>query len=175
MNRDNKRWSKRLSYVLRHHPESAGLELDAAGWVSIDALLAGLGGELDRERLLEIVETNPKKRFAISDDGSLIRANQGHSVEVELGYQAIEPPETLYHGTHPGAVDEIRETGLKRMSRHHVHLSADTPTARSVGGRRGVPVILEIAAGAMHRDGHRFYLSDNGVWLTDEVPPQYIR
>lgn len=176
MTRDNnhKRWSKRLSYVLRHDPASASVELDPAGWVSVDALLAGLGGGLDRDTLHAIVAASPKQRFALSADRSRIRANQGHSVAVELGYEPGEPPEQLFHGTHPGAVDAIRAAGIRRMSRHHVHLSPDTETAANVGGRRGKPVILCVAAGRMHRDGHVFYLSANGVWLTDEVPPDYI-
>lgn len=170
----HKRWSKRLSYVLRHDPASASVELDAAGWVSVDALLEGLGGELDRETLVAIVAESPKQRFALSADGARIRANQGHSVPVELGYEPTEPPEHLYHGTHPGAVDQIRASGIRRMSRHHVHLSPDIATASNVGGRRGKPVILTVAAGRMHRDGHVFYVSANGVWLTDEVPADYI-
>jgi putative RNA 2'-phosphotransferase len=172
--KNHQRWSKRMSYVLRHDPASAGVELDDAGWVSIDALLDGLGGGLDRNTLAAIVATSPKQRFAISADGARIRANQGHSIPIELGYEPTEPPERLYHGTHPGAVDEIRATGIRRMSRHHVHLSVDAETATSVGSRRGKPVILAVRAGDMHRAGHAFYVSANGVWLTDEVPPQYI-
>lgn len=173
--RDDKRWSKRLSYVLRHDPGSARVELDVAGWVEIDALLLGLGGGLSRERLEAIVAASPKQRFALSSDGARIRANQGHSVEVDLGYEPRDPPQLLYHGTHPGAVAEIRRSGIQRMSRHHVHLSADAPTARAVGSRRGEPVILVIDAALMHGDGHLFYRSANGVWLTDAVPPRYIR
>lgn len=169
--------SKFLSYVLRHRPDSIGLELDDEGWAFIDALLAGAakaGKPMTRDDLQEVVETNAKKRFAISADGARIRASQGHSVRVELGYEPVEPPETLYHGTAPQFLDEIRRGGLKRMRRHHVHLSPDRVTAAAVGQRRGKPVILEVRAGDMARAGHLFYISDNGVWLTDDVPPAYL-
>ncbi len=169
--------SKFLSYVLRHRPDMIGLELDDEGWADIDALVDGAakaGKRLTREDLQEVVAMNDKQRFAISADGGSIRASQGHSVEVTLGYAPVEPPETLYHGTTPQFLDAIRRNGLKRMTRHHVHLSPDRETARAVGGRRGMPVILEVASGDMARAGHLFYLSENGVWLTDDVPPGFL-
>ncbi len=170
--------SKFLSYVLRHRPDSIELELDEEGWTGIDALLAGAakaGRSITRGDLQEVVETNEKKRFAISADGAHIRASQGHSVEVELGYKPVEPPETLYHGTAPQFLDAIRRSGLKRMTRHHVHLSPDRETAAAVGRRKGRPVVLEVRAGDLFRAGHPLYVSENGVWLTDDVPPAYIR
>jgi len=169
--------SKFLSWVLRHQPAAIGLVLDEQGWVAIDALLAAAaahGRAITRAVLDEVVATNPKRRFAISDDGTRIRASQGHSVEVELGYQPAEPPEWLFHGTVDRVLDAIRAGGLSKMSRHHVHLSPDEATARTVGSRRGRPVILRVAAGRMHRDGHAFFRSANGVWLTDHVPPEYL-
>ena len=169
--------SKFLSLVLRHHPEAIGIALDAGGWVAVDTLLARCrahGRKLSRAELDEIVATSPKRRFAFSDDGTRIRASQGHSVAIDLGYAPAAPPERLYHGTVASSLAAIRAGGLQRMKRQHVHLSADAETARAVGARRGRPVILRIAAGRMHRDGHVFYLSANGVWLTDEVPPAYI-
>ena len=175
--REKTRLSKLLSLVLRHQPELVGVELDAAGWVPVDTLLAALrahGTPIDGAVLLDLVATSPKQRFALSDDGARIRASQGHSVEVDLGYEEAEPPETLYHGTVAASLDAIRAAGLSRMGRHHVHLSPDDATARTVGARRGAPVVLCIGAGAMHRAGHVFYRSANGVWLTDHVPPAFI-
>ncbi len=170
--------SKFLSYVLRHHPEAIGLTLDAAGWAEVDALLERCRAArhpLSRADLDEIIATSPKRRFALSEDGRRVRASQGHSVPVELGYAPTVPPEVLYHGTAPGALPSIRAGGLRRMERHHVHLSPDAATARAVGRRRGKPVVLEVEALRMHRDGHVFQLSANGVWLTEQVPAQYIR
>jgi putative RNA 2'-phosphotransferase len=169
--------SKFLSFVLRHQPGAIGIELDAAGWVAVDTLIAQCnahGRRLSRALLEEIVATSPKRRFALSDDGTRIRASQGHSVAVDLGYRPAEPPELLFHGTVASRLDSIRAHGLQRMDRHDVHLSPDRQTARVVGARRGRPVILRVAAGRMHRDGHVFRLSANGVWLTAEVPPSYL-
>jgi putative RNA 2'-phosphotransferase len=170
--------SKFLSWVLRHAPGEVGLTLDAQGWVTIDDLLAAAaahGRKLSRADLDEIVAWNPKQRFALSDDHTRIRANQGHSVDVELGYEPATPPEHLFHGTVTAALPDIRAIGLHRMSRHHVHLSADAATARTVGLRRGHPIVLIVAANRMHRDGHAFFLSANGVWLTEHVPPPYLQ
>ena len=171
------RASKFLSYVLRHDPAAIGIELDEAGWVDVDALLgryrAG-GKPITRAQLDDIVATNPKQRFALSEDGRRIRANQGHTVDVDLGYDPVAPPELLFHGTVGGALDGIRTHGLVRMERHHVHLSPDRETAARVGQRRGRPVILTVRAGDMHRGGFAFFRSDNGVWLTDHVPPGYV-
>jgi putative RNA 2'-phosphotransferase len=124
--------------------------------------------------LEEVVQTNTKQRFAISGDGRQIRASQGHSVRVELGYKPQVPPETLYHGIVAERVKTIQSQGLRRMKRHHVHLSCEMTTAQGVGRRRGAPVVLRVLAGQMHRDGHAFYLSANGVWLTEHVHPVYI-
>lgn len=169
--------SKFLSRVLRHEPEAIGIGLDDQGWTGIDALLAQCrvhGKELSRELLDDIVRTSSKQRFAISEDGRRIRANQGHTVEVELGYEPAVPPNELFHGTVAKFLDSIRARGLDRMRRHHVHLSADVPTAAAVGARRGKPVVLRVLSGKMHADGHVFYLSTNGVWLTRAVPPEYL-
>ena len=169
--------SKLLSYVLRHDPGRFGLSLGAGGWVSIDDLLVRCrehGRPITREQLDHLVATNSKRRFAISEDGTMIRASQGHSVAVDLGLAALEPPEVLYHGTVAPSLPAIRAEGLRKMERQHVHLSPDPETARVVGQRRGSPVVLRIAAAAMHRAGHVFHCADNGVWLTDHVPPSYI-
>jgi putative RNA 2'-phosphotransferase len=177
MAQDLKNSSKFLSYVLRHAPESIGLALDANGWASVDELLAkaeGVGKRLDRAALKEIVATSDKKRFTLSEDGSRIRAAQGHSVEVALGLTPVAPPETLYHGTATRFLEAIRAEGLKAGSRQQVHLSADAATATAVGSRHGKPVVLRVAAGAMHAAGHAFFRADNGVWLTDHVPPQFL-
>lgn len=168
--------SKYLSKHLRHQPERIGLTLDEAGWVDIDTLLAAAaahGFPVTREELDHVVAANDKQRFAI--EGARIRASQGHSVEVELGLPPATPPPYLYHGTVARSLDAIRAAGLLPMSRHDVHLSADRETATQVGARRGRPVVLSVDAGAMHRAGHVFHLSANGVWLTRHVPPRYLR
>lgn len=174
---DLKSKSKFLSYVLRHAPESIGLTLDENGWTGVDELLAKAGAagrRLDRAMLEEIVATSDKKRFTLSDDGSRIRAAQGHSVEVALGLEPVTPPETLYHGTATRFLDAIRAEGLKPGSRQQVHLSADAATATAVGSRHGKPAVLRVAAGVMHQEGHAFFQADNGVWLTDHVPPRFL-
>ena len=170
--------SRFMSLVLRHQPEVANVELDKNGWVDVDILLAGMaaaGRAITREELDEIVVTSPKQRFALNEDGTRIRANQGHSIDVELGYEAASPPDRLFHGTYADVVDIILRDGLSKMKRHHVHLSADVATATQVGARRGKPIILEIDANAMVAKGLNFYVSTNGVWLTDFVPPEAIR
>jgi len=169
--------SKLLSYVLRHNPDEFGLKLDAAGWISVDALLAGLsshGREVSQDELLAVVANNSKQRFALSEDGAQIRANQGHSVTVALGYEPAEPPELLYHGTVERFLESIQTNGLIKGERSHVHLSADLNTASEVGARRGKPVILTVRAGDMQAAGHSFFLTPNKVWLTDHVPPEYF-
>lgn len=175
--KQNKSISKFLSFLLRHSPETIGLELDEQGWADVATLLAKAGTQqqpITREILEEIVATNDKKRFAFNEDKTKIRASQGHSVEVALDLQAQEPPEYLYHGTVARFLDAIKAEGLLKMNRQHVHLSKDMETATKVGSRRGAPVILTVSAREMHRDGWLFYLSDNGVWLTGAVPAQYI-
>jgi putative RNA 2'-phosphotransferase len=171
------RLGKYLAKYLRHAPHELGLTLQPGGWVSVDDLLSAAeahGFPVSYDDLVECVETNDKQRFAFDVSGEMIRANQGHSVEVDLPLEEREPPEVLYHGTVERFLLAILQEGLVRGQRHHVHLSKDGETARKVGARRGKPVILAVAAGRMHRDGHRFYLSSNGVWLTDAVPPGYL-
>jgi putative RNA 2'-phosphotransferase len=170
--------SKQLSYVLRHRPDAIGIALDRAGWVAVDELLAALarhGTRLSRGELETIVRGSDKQRFALSPDGVRIRAQQGHSVPVELGHERRDPPPTLYHGTVARFLPSIRQRGILRGKRHHVHLSATAETAVQVGARRGRPVILEIDAAAMAADGHPFWITPNQVWLTETVPPRYIR
>lgn len=173
----SKHKSKFLSLVLRHQPELIGIVLDDAGWTDVDTLLAKAGAKgtsITRDELVEIVKSSDKQRFALSPDGTRIRANQGHSVEVELDLPPTPPPAVLLHGTVDRFLDSIRKTGLIKGSRHHVHLSADHTTASKVGERRGKPVLLEIRADAMADAGHVFYRSANGVWLVDHVPPEFI-
>ena len=172
------RISKFLSLVLRHNPETIGIRLDEQGWVAVDNLLQQLkanGMAIDRTMLQEVVDTNSKKRFAISDDGFRIRASQGHSVAIDLGYQEAVPPTILYHGTAAKNLPAIKEKGLLKQKRHHVHLSADEATAYQIGQRHGKPVVFSVLAGQMHQNGHVFFLSANGVWLTDHVPVNYLR
>jgi putative RNA 2'-phosphotransferase len=169
--------SKFLSLILRHEPERVGLKLDSAGWVNVDELLQAAsrhGVSFTLDQLKQVVATNDKKRFALSEDGLRIRASQGHSVEVDLQYEPQVPPEFLYHGTPERFVESIRATGLNKGQRHHVHLSPDAATASKVGQRRGRPVVLKIHAGQMHLEGHIFYRSSNNVWLVDHVPARFI-
>ncbi len=172
-----KQQSKFLSLVLRHAPEKAGVTLDPQGWVPIDDLLAGCakaGQKIDRATLEQIVATSDKKRFTLSNDGTRIRAAQGHSVAVELGLIPAEPPATLFHGTAAKSVAVIMAEGLKPGRRQQVHLSLDADTATNVGMRHGKPVVLTVDAFDMHQLGHQFFQADNGVWLTDLVPPQFL-
>ncbi|PDT18138.1 RNA 2'-phosphotransferase [Rhizobium sp. J15] len=167
--------SKYMSYVLRHAPEAAGLTLDAEGWVSFDELEKALTSKYDVSRadIIEIIDNNPKKRFTLADNR--IRANQGHSVEVDLALKAVEPPAILFHGTSQASWPSIEREGLKKMERHHVHLSADIETAKIVATRRkGDYIILRVDAAAMFSKGHSFFVSDNGVWLAESVPVQFL-
>jgi putative RNA 2'-phosphotransferase len=173
----NVRISKFLSLVLRHNPKKIGIALDDGGWVTVSELLDACnshGFALSLEELTTVVATNDKRRFALSEDGLRIRASQGHSVDVDLGYRPVAPPEFLYHGTAEDFLPSIRKGGLVKRKRHHVHLSKDPETATRVGARRGRPVVLTIKSGQMHSEGHAFYLSDNGVWLTEHVPASYL-
>lgn len=168
--------SKYLSKHLRHQPERIGLALDESGWVEIDTLVAAAaahGFRFTRAELEHVVAVNDKQRFAVED--GRIRASQGHSVDVDLQLPPATPPAHLFHGTVAGRVAAIRAEGLRPMNRHAVHLSPDRETAVRVGARRGRPVVLSVDAGAMHRDGHLFQVSANGVWLTAAVPPEYLR
>jgi putative RNA 2'-phosphotransferase len=172
------RVSKRLSFVLRHRPDSVGLTLDDAGWVGVDDLLGALarsGTRLTRAELDAVVAGNDKQRFAFDDSGTRIRASQGHSVAVALGYRTETPPDVLFHGTVQRFLAGILAEGLRPRNRHAVHLSPDVATASAVGGRRGRPVVLRVDAAAMAADGFSFTRSANGVWLTDAVPARYLQ
>lgn len=169
--------SKFLSLVLRHEPRLIGITLDSAGWVPVSELLRAChahGQPLTLEELHEVVAGNDKQRFSFSEDRQKIRANQGHSVPVELGYTPDIPPNILYHGTVEKFLPLIKEEGLKKGARHHVHLSSDEETAGRVGGRRGRPVILKVESGRMQQEGFEFFRSANGVWLTEHVPSKYL-
>jgi putative RNA 2'-phosphotransferase len=177
MEKQLKHISKLMSLVLRHQPQAIGLQLDENGWASVQELMAKMnanGTKVDLSTLNMAVETNDKKRFAFNEDKTMVRANQGHSIEVDLNLKAAVPPDTLYHGTAERFIYSILKEGLKKQQRQHVHLSLHEQTAKAVGSRHGKPVILLIDAKAMARDGHIFYLSENNVWLTDSVPVQYI-
>lgn len=172
-----KKISKKLSFVLRHQPESIGIQLDGQGWADVPQLLKAFSkryGLLTMEALKTVVENNDKKRFAFNADFTKIRASQGHSIEVDLDYEAQTPPPLLFHGTATRFLDAIREQGLLKMQRHHVHLSADVQTAQKVGSRHGKVVVLEIKSLEMHQQGVSFYLSANGVWLCESVPVDFI-
>jgi putative RNA 2'-phosphotransferase len=169
--------SKFLAKHLRHAPEALGLTLQPGGWVPVDDLLAAserIGFPISYDELIECVETNEKKRFSFDDTGDLIRANQGHSVAVDLQLEEQVPPDVLFHGTVERFLASIMAEGLKKGKRHHVHLSRDIETARKVGARRGKPVILRVDARMMHQEGFKFFLSANGVWLTESVPAAYL-
>lgn len=176
-NRKNRSLSKFLSLVLRHEPETAGIILDERGWTDLDELLAALNRQqrdVTEADIVEVVRTNDKQRFALDLERRRIRANQGHSVRIDPDLPALEPPELLYHGTAQRFLEPIQREGLRAMSRIHVHLSADRETASKVGKRHGRLVILIVRAGELYRAGTRFYRSENGVWLTDAVPAEFI-
>lgn len=169
--------SRYLSLILRHKPEVIGISLDEHGWANVDELITGIAkdNEFDREMLEEIVRTDSKQRYSFNEDGTLIRANQGHSIPVDVELEEAVPPEILWHGTAEKYVESIEEQGLIPKSRLYVHLSKNMETAVNVGKRHGKPVVYQIKAGEMHRDGYEFYLSKNGVWLTKRVPAEYLR
>jgi putative RNA 2'-phosphotransferase len=172
-----KRISKFLSLILRHQPETISLKLDQNGWANIDELMEKSSKnkmDFTLKELDEVVETNDKKRFIFNQDKTKIRANQGHSVDIDLALKPQQPPEFLYHGTAQAHIDSILEKGIEKRSRQHVHLSSDKETAEKVGMRHGKPVILTIRTGKMAEDGILFYLSENNVWLTDFVDAKYI-
>jgi len=172
-----KRASKFMSRVLRHKPMDIGLTLDENGWACTKALLEGMnktGIRIDLDGLKRVVSTNDKQRFKFNEDYSKIRASQGHSVKVDLGLTPAQPPDTLYHGTATQFVDSIKKEGLISKKRQHVHLSKDVETAENVGGRHGEAVVLTIDAMQMYADGYDFFMSDNGVWLTEAVPARYV-
>lgn len=169
--------SKFISLILRHQPEIIGITLDEHGWAEVDELIAGVSKTrpLTMEMLEEIVRTDSKQRYSFSGDKRLIRANQGHSVKVDVELPEVIPPELLYHGTAERFLPSIMEQGLLPMSRLYVHLSKDEQTAVKVGSRHGKPVVLAVDAGQMTQDGHTFWLSVNGIWLTKAVPVQYLK
>lgn len=174
---EKKKISKFLSLILRHQPETIHLKLDENGWADVDELMAKSAKKniyFTSEELDEVVETNNKQRFAFNEDKTKIRANQGHSIDVDLALTPQQPPEYLYHGTAEINIPSILEKGIEKRSRQHVHLSSDKETATKVGMRHGKPVILTIRTGLMFREGIEFYLSENGVWLTDFVDAKYI-
>lgn len=170
--------SKFMSLVLRHAPSKAGITLDENGWANVDSLIKGMNKAgnivVTLEDMKEVVATNDKQRFRFNDDYTKIRANQGHSVSVDVELVEKEPPAILYHGTADRFLQSIRTDGLKPQSRLYVHLSSDNETAVKVGRRHGKPMVLVINAAKMYKDGFKFYLSENGVWLTDSVPAEYI-
>ncbi|MFB2892982.1 RNA 2'-phosphotransferase [Aerosakkonemataceae cyanobacterium BLCC-F50] len=170
--------SKYLSKHLRHTPEEIGIKLAEGGWVSVEELMEASqknGFLFTRAELDEVVAKNDKKRFSFDSTGKLIRANQGHSVEVDLQLTPTLPPDVLYHGTGANAVASILQNGLCKMSRHHVHLTTSISVAKKVGTRHGKPVVFAIDAAAMHKHEYEFYCSENGVWLVDRVPPKYLQ
>jgi len=170
-----KQISKFLSLILRHQPEKIGLDLDENGWASVKDILEKSKLRFTFEELVEVVLTNDKQRFALNDNKTKVRANQGHSLKaINLDLKPQTPPPFLYHGTVAKFISDIKLQGLKKMSRQHVHLSSDRDTATKVGSRRGKPIILSVRASDLQNEGHQFFLSENGVWLTDNVPPQFI-
>ncbi len=173
LEKKKERVSRYISLLLRHKPEAAGIILDEHGWASVTALLAAT--KITMKELEDIVATDQKQRYSFDETKTKIRANQGHSIKVDLGLEAKEPPSVLYHGTATRFLDTILSEGLKKGTRNHVHLSRDTETARKVGKRHGTVVILEIDTKAMHEAGYVFYLSENKVWLTERVPAVYIK
>lgn len=171
--------SKFLSYILRHHPEEIGLEVDQNGWADISELIAKAqqnGKQVDRDIIQKVHEKETKQRFMLSDDGNYIRAGYGHSIDVDLQLKSRKPPAVIYHGTARKNIDPILKDGLTSQSRNFVHLSATKAEAKKVGGRHGSPVILDIEALAMHENGIEFYQSESetDIWLTKEVPPKFI-
>ncbi len=169
--------SKYISCILRHKPELIGISIEKNGaWADVEQLIKGVSRKypIDRNLLEEIVRNDEKQRYAFNQDKTKIRANQGHSIDVNIAFQELPPPEILYHGTSSKNLDSIFQTGINKGNRLYVHLSKDIPTAEKVGARHGTPVILSVSSLAMYNDGYRFYLSDNGVWLTEFVPVKYI-
>jgi putative RNA 2'-phosphotransferase len=172
------RISRKISLVLRHQPEAIGITLDENGWANVKELLTRMsatGYPMKRDDLMVIVRDNDKQRFSFSADGRRIRANQGHSIDIDLQLEAVLPPEKLYHGTATTSVEAIMKSGLKPQKRQHVHLCMDLKTATVVGCRHGRPAILEVDAAGMAKDGYKFYCSANGVWLAEEIPVAYLR
>ena len=167
-------YSKYLSQILRHDPEQIGLTWNGEGWVKIDDLLEQSQQPISREMLDEIVATNPKRRFSISQDGTKIRATQGHSRPVDLGLTPVQPPPTLFHGTAKSVCTRILAEGLKPMGRQHVHLSISPTEARVVGARHGSPAVLKVDCAGLVAIGHHFFQAENDVWLSGPIAPEYL-
>lgn len=169
--------SKFIALILRHKPEAIGITLDEHGWANVDELINGIARQqpFDMAMLEEIVATDEKQRYSFNENKTLIRANQGHSIPVDVELEEKEPPAILYHGTGIKYKASIEKEGLIPKSRLYVHLSADRETALKVGRRHGSPVVFTVNAARMHKDGYKFYLSKNGVWLTEKIPPEYFR
>ena len=166
-----------ISLVLRHSPETIGLRLDENGWADVESLIGGMnkmGRRINRETLNEIVKTNNKKRYEFSEDYKKIRASQGHSIDVDLELKPVQPPEFLYHGTAVGTLKKIKAEGLKKIKRQYVHLSEDRETAYNVGSRHGKPFIIKVLSGEMYRNGEKFYISKNNVWLSEDIESRYL-
>lgn len=177
MSNKNDKLSVFISLILRHKPEVINIKLDEYGYADVDELIKGInesGRNICLEVLKDIVDTDKKGRYSFNDDFTKIRANQGHSVNVNVQMKELNPPQFLYHGTSDKNINNILNIGIKKMNRLHVHLSNDFETALQVGRRHGNPVILKVNTGKMSKDGYKFYLSENGVWLTDYVPNFYI-
>lgn len=173
----NRNASKFLSLVLRHKPESIDIQLDKAGWANVSELIEKMnkvGYHLTMDKLQEVVKNNDKQRFSFSEDLTMIRANQGHSIDVQLGYVPVKPPETLYHGTALRNKELILQGGIDKRQRHHVHLSSNKDTALNVGQRHGKPFIFVVLSRKMYEDGIQFFQSENNVWLTDYIDPKYL-
>ena len=168
--------SKFISLILRHRPEAIGITLDEHGWADVSELIEGVSKthHLDMQTLEEIVRSDSKQRYSFSEDKRLIRANQGHSIPVDVELDRLDPPDILFHGTGKKYMKSIEKEGLLPKGRLYVHLSKDTKTAKTVGARHGTPIVYKVRAGAMARDGYEFFLSKNGVWLTKKVPVEYL-
>lgn len=174
---DYKKISKIMSYALRHKPEKLGIDVDKGGWTNMDKLVRALQDhfpDITYQIVVDVIQSNDKQRFTLSSNRDRVRAAQGHSLDVDLGYSTTRPPDRLFHGTSSNNYIGIMKHGINKGTRHHVHLSPDFETAKTVGSRKGKPLVLTIATNAMYADGYKFFKSDNGVWLTDFIPTQYI-
>lgn len=174
--KDLNRMGRYVSMLLRHHPEEAGVILDEHGWTDVDELIDKVSPKypLTEELLHQLAYGSDKQRYEFSEDEKRIRAVHGHSIKIDLGYNEMKPPQVLYHGTTEKYQESIERTGLRKKSRQYVHLSEKINQAKEVGGRHGKLVLYRVDAGKMYSDGHLFYRSTSGVWLTESVPPKYL-